>query len=501
MNDNFKKNKMKYLLVPISFVLLLLNFAWGQNLTKTYSVKIKINNEASAPGDTLILQFGTYDPIEGRISQYQNSVVNSNHEALFSFEQPFPYGYLRIYKNKQLYKTDYLTLVDNLFWEQGDDIIINISQPKTLEKRTYLYDTKFEGKSAAKYYAIYAIKQKEDEIIRDQRNYRIKTTIVYDAFDFSLNKNPVLQSECLKTLDIHRPSLSELCYEVLKTEIQYWDHLAVESKLNDVPNRLNELDKDKAASVLKDLKEKYLPLQQPNVSLKAMAASYNLVSFYSTLFYVISLIDPNSNDQAICEFIISNSHGELQEALLTAFMAIKGYSSTSINTYRLIEQQLQHPYYINVFRQIKSNSNYNLNHFSLLNLSGKEVSLSSFNGKIILFDVWFTGCGGCIHYRNEVLKKLESRFRNDPRFSIVSICSDKNTDMWKKALKLNTYANPDGINLYSGPIGSGTLFMKTLGIIGAPTALLVNKNGDIIEFNTPVLHDADQLTNLIKSLM
>ena len=130
--------------------------------------------------------------------------------------------------------------------------------------------------------------------------------------------------------------------------------------------------------------------------------------------------------------------------------------------------------------------------FSYLNLDDNEVSLAEFNGKWVLLDFWFVGCGPC-HEAIPDLKKLQSKFKDC--LEIVSVNPIDNTD------RVLTYKEKNDLtwNFYSAKHDSN--IKSYFNIKGYPTFFLVDPNGNFrfiseeIEFRKMT----NELQTIIKS--
>ena len=85
--------------------------------------------------------------------------------------------------------------------------------------------------------------------------------------------------------------------------------------------------------------------------------------------------------------------------------------------------------------------------FTLLNNTGKKVSLSEFKGKVVYLDFWGTWCGPCLNEipaSHELAKKFEGR---DVVFVYIDV-NDKE-EQWQKMLTAKYQPSPGSVHLRS----------------------------------------------------
>jgi thiol-disulfide isomerase/thioredoxin len=111
--------------------------------------------------------------------------------------------------------------------------------------------------------------------------------------------------------------------------------------------------------------------------------------------------------------------------------------------------------------------------------SGKEVSIRSFKGKIVLVDFWASWCIPCREGHPELVK-IYNRFK-DKNFTIFSVAleDDKSNEQWKKAIRIDglIWSQGTDFNSWKNAVSSA------LGIYSIPSNILVNEKGIIIGKN------------------
>ncbi len=115
--------------------------------------------------------------------------------------------------------------------------------------------------------------------------------------------------------------------------------------------------------------------------------------------------------------------------------------------------------------------------FTAIDNTGKLVTLSSLNGKIIYIDLWATWCGPCMaempHYDS-----LKASYASNPNMVFLSLSIDDDIPAWKSNI---TKRNATG---YQWIINRAKL--SAYNIVGIPRTLLIDKNFTIQDMNGPL---------------
>ena len=114
---------------------------------------------------------------------------------------------------------------------------------------------------------------------------------------------------------------------------------------------------------------------------------------------------------------------------------------------------------------------------SLDDINGKEVSLSSYRGKITLLDFWASWCGPCRMENPAVVKAYKAY--HDKGFDIYAVSLDASKAAWKAAVAKDSLAWTQVSDLK----GWKSPAAVTYGIQAIPSNVLIDRNGIIIAKN------------------
>jgi len=124
--------------------------------------------------------------------------------------------------------------------------------------------------------------------------------------------------------------------------------------------------------------------------------------------------------------------------------------------------------------------------------AGKKVDLKSYRGKYTFVEFWASWCPPC-REESPTLVRLYNEYK-DKGFEILSVSIDKNTTLWKNAIRQDgyTWGNVCDLNGYGGP--TAALYTVT----AIPNSFLLDKNGRIIAKNIRGKDLESKLAELLK---
>lgn len=114
--------------------------------------------------------------------------------------------------------------------------------------------------------------------------------------------------------------------------------------------------------------------------------------------------------------------------------------------------------------------------FTLKDLDGKEISLSSFRGKVVYLDIWATWCLPC---RDEMrkTKRIKAKYANKSDLVFLYVSIDKDEMKWKRYVFKNQIS---GIHLISKE-GKESNVLSNYKADYIPRYVLITKKGFIYE--------------------
>ena len=142
--------------------------------------------------------------------------------------------------------------------------------------------------------------------------------------------------------------------------------------------------------------------------------------------------------------------------------------------------------------------------FTLEDVKGRKVALSSFKGKAVLLNFWATWCGPC-KLETPWLVELRNKYAGQG-FEVVGI-STEGEDLkpgdkvgWAKDREAVTKFAADMKVPYPMLLGGDSLSQPYGGLDAMPTSFFVNKNGVVVAAQMGLTSEAEIEANIKKAL-
>ena len=133
-----------------------------------------------------------------------------------------------------------------------------------------------------------------------------------------------------------------------------------------------------------------------------------------------------------------------------------------------------------------------VNDFTLMDLDKNEVSLSDFQGKIVILNFWATWCPPC---REEIPDFIEvNNLYKDKNVQLIGVSVD--TDI--KAL--DDFVKEFGINYLTLIDGTVDTISPIWGVRAIPTTFILDKNGGVMFENVGMM-TKDQLVKILEEVL
>lgn len=416
-------------------------------------------------------------------------VVTENKR--FSIQVPVIKGYegnfVSIYLNPKRDPTHNIPISDdfsleNYRVEAGDDIRIVIEEDTVL----------FEGRGYEKWACQWNMIQASEDVEKQRRQYsRLGGT--FDHMGFSMAKH---QAQ-LAVLEEYKPFLSEvalinlksIAYETLTAPTAVISFMLRDSR-EATQKEGQQMYEQHFASLRLDTSSSvaYLSSRYPTILTNLIRLEYAYLGYMS-----------QQRPENIYEYIVTKYSGALRDKVLLLALDVDiGASQISDTLVSYLSSVISTPQYV---QELHNKTTPFLSGAPVLDSEFKDkndrpVRLSDFKGKVVLVDMWFTGCSGCVAVAN-ALPAVEEAFENED-VVFVSLSVDRKKDIWLKSidptvetkeidkLRYTHYTTPTTVYLYTGGTGSNNDFIQTYVPTGAfPHLLLIGKDGKVFSADVP----------------
>ncbi len=128
--------------------------------------------------------------------------------------------------------------------------------------------------------------------------------------------------------------------------------------------------------------------------------------------------------------------------------------------------------------------------FTLVDLEGKEVSLSDFKGKVVYLDFWASWCGPCLAEIPSA-KKLKKHYSDNQELIFLYVSVDTDEQAWRGMIEKKELK---GHHLYAN---GWDMASSKYNVLGIPAYFLINRDGTIAKYQAPRPSSGDKLTSLI----
>lgn len=362
------------------------------------------------------------------------------------------------------------------YWEAGDSVTLSLAKkhPGNLTgKPEQDYVITFTGTGSKRYTTEYNIFQSYHTAISRSMS---EATNLSDSI--VLNIEIAAIEAALTCLESARDLLTDFYYQLFKADYiakQYGIFSQLKRQYVDGLSRGNVPDKD----VLDKALNNRLDSVADDIADAVKAKSRSYINYlYEKFFFRISLCDSIKASKDYVALIADRYNGPLRDRLLLNLI-LKDKGKQDINEiYSKASVIITDPDCLRVLRSVapRLRGRQVLN-FELPDITGRSVNLASLKGKVIFIDVWFSNCGACAAYYQNVLKQVENKLGYGQDISFVSISVDTNKDTWSRSVVSGKYTSSMAINLYTGGKGVSHEWLRYYSLGVFPTFVIIDKSG------------------------
>lgn len=243
-----------------------------------------------------------------------------------------------------------------------------------------------------------------------------------------------------------------------------------------------------------------LTIDTSNAALLRWSAYPDFIRRKLSADYAYAKAYGHAAEQTVYAYVANRLQGVLRDKVLMLLMEMdNALGKLSDETLAFMEARVETPAYRERIRERKETyaTGSEMTDFDFRDKDNKTVRLSDFKGKVVLLDMWFTGCSGCVAVAN-TLPAVEEAFRDNDSVVFISLSIDPHRDQWLQSIDpqkkrgegsrwaYTHYTTPTTVYLYTGGTGSHNPFIRKYVPNGTyPHLLLVGKDGKVFSANPP----------------
>lgn len=461
---------------------------------RTNSLKLKVHFASSfTPGDSVVLVITNrfyLNRVQNSRKQYI-AKIDSSGTLSYNIDPENSSGYFTLYQRKKItYQPGILTAITNeLFFESGDDIILDIENRDSFAGvRSTL---RFSGPGHEKY----ELKAKLDSFLIKQSKISKQDST---ELKFILSSKKLLEKGT-EFIDKNSTGISKQARNVLQSDLVFQQAFGF---TNQIDQQMKAHPSVQQKNTLLGIVE-YAAVGRNIIKMDstALAISHSAPFFFYYMAVAASYVHNKKIDAWwIYNFIKGRYSGNLRDRIVMVSLINSQKPKNVDSLYRdallymrdketLKEMEYLAPMFLG--GHIKSTP--------VLDAMDREVEIAKYQGKIVVLDFWYYGCGMCATLYQDALKQVEESFKNDDDVVFFSVNIDKK-ERWLSGIQSGLYTSPLAVNTYTGKLGTANQFVKNNALWGFPTIMLLDQTGKIVSFNTINLYNAKGLTDAINVL-
>lgn len=353
-------------------------------------------------------------------------------------------------------------------------------------------ERKFTGKGASLFEAQYQIEQSDKGQILLKKNEHDYLNTMPRKW---LEQKDSLLNDQLNSLLSFQSKLTPTEYSIIRADLIGSNRVFVCQLIRySLPQNQNNLNLE-LRGLIAELKNR-----QPYIQLSNNAALAPKYVFY--LYEKLKLemqadlsIGEVPSDRSYFEKINADFNGNLKDKLLAWWLMDLASMNALKSEYAELALSVMHnAAFIKLVKNLEETftQTQKVTGFEFKNTNNQTVRLTDFKGKVIVLDMWFTGCTGCKRVAAG-LPNVEKAFTNNGKVVFISLSIDKDRQRWLNSIdsKHGKYFITSTTQyLYTCGTGEKNDFIKKYVPNGAyPSMMIINGKGEL--FSTTPTHPID----------